>query len=296
MRRSEKTLSRKLRKCALLGTKLTKFVLLGTKTWAVCSLLCTVLFMGGPGFGPIILPFILWAVVIIVTGVQAAEATRIVFQGSEAAYSPDGLPPDAPGKWMVQDQAGPRENIMDIEQRLSRLEQRNRRLKWCIGGLVLVAVFLRLSDRVVPTTVPEVIQAKRFEVIGHNGEPAVVLNPEYFGIVQPPPREVTWAFKCMECRHEWIYTTEEFKEALGGMEGLLSPPDILIAMSGPFPKMPCPEDGQAAGEMMTKCPSCEKYYLYSDAVVGRGRNRREVCPHCKTDVVKFRSQLVSGMK
>lgn len=104
-----------------------------------------------------------------------------------------------------------------------------------------------------------------------------------------------WAFKCMECEREWTYPSrEEFAEALGGLEGLISPPDIMINMGGPFPPMPCPECGEAAGALMTPCPNCGKYYHYSDAIVGTRKQTREICPHCKTDVRAFRTKQGSG--
>ena len=120
-------------------------------------------------------------------------------------------------------------------------------------------------------------------------------------IIKRPPNstDITeWAFKCMEeCGNEWTYhSEEEFAEALEGMEGLLSPPDIMIDMGGPFPPMPCPECGLETGEMMSKCPKCERYYHHSEAIQGKRRKTREICPHCQTDVRKFHSEQASGKK
>lgn len=74
---------------------------------------------------------------------------------------------------------------MDIEQRLLRLERQNRRLKWCLTGLVLLAVASVLIGQVAPAKVPKVVQANRFEVIGDNGKPLVVLKSRFgFGTIQ----------------------------------------------------------------------------------------------------------------
>ena len=56
-----------------------------------------------------------------------------------------------------------------VDARLDKLEQDNRRLKLMVGALLLVMAAVPLVGAVMPEQIPEVIQARRFEVIGGNG-------------------------------------------------------------------------------------------------------------------------------
>ena len=73
---------------------------------------------------------------------------------------------------------------MTIEERLARLENQNRQLKWTLTGLVGVAVIgcamgLKASandSTRTPRAVPDVIRAERFEAIDPDGNALVVLG------------------------------------------------------------------------------------------------------------------------
>ena len=56
-----------------------------------------------------------------------------------------------------------------VDARLDKLEQDNRRLKLTVGALLLVMAAVPLVGAVMPEQIPEVIQARRFEVIDENG-------------------------------------------------------------------------------------------------------------------------------
>jgi len=56
-----------------------------------------------------------------------------------------------------------------VDARLDKLEQDNRRLKLTVGALLLVMAAVPLVGAVMPEQIPEVIQARRFEVIDGNG-------------------------------------------------------------------------------------------------------------------------------
>jgi hypothetical protein len=56
-----------------------------------------------------------------------------------------------------------------VDARLDKLEQDNRRLKLMVGALLLVMAAVPLVGAVMPEQIPEVIQARRFEVIDENG-------------------------------------------------------------------------------------------------------------------------------
>ena len=63
-----------------------------------------------------------------------------------------------------------------LESRVSKLEQDNRRLKLTVGVLLLLMAAVPLIGAVMPEQIPEVIQARRFEVIDGNGMPRAVMG------------------------------------------------------------------------------------------------------------------------
>jgi len=63
-----------------------------------------------------------------------------------------------------------------VDARLDKLEQDNRRLKLTVGALLLVMAAVPLVGAVMPEQIPEVIQARRFEVIDGNGMPRAVMS------------------------------------------------------------------------------------------------------------------------
>ena len=56
-----------------------------------------------------------------------------------------------------------------LESRLSKVEQDNRRLKLTVGALLLALAAVPLIGAVMPEQIPEVIQAREFQVIDTNG-------------------------------------------------------------------------------------------------------------------------------
>ena len=56
-----------------------------------------------------------------------------------------------------------------LESRLSKVEQDNRRLKLALGALLLALAAVPLIGAVMPEQIPDVVQARRFEVIDENG-------------------------------------------------------------------------------------------------------------------------------
>ena len=64
-----------------------------------------------------------------------------------------------------------------VDARLDKLEQDNRRLKLTVGALLLVMAAVPLVGAVMPEQIPEVIQARRFEVIDENDRKRVQLDP-----------------------------------------------------------------------------------------------------------------------
>ena len=55
-----------------------------------------------------------------------------------------------------------------LESRLSKIERDNRRLKLTVGALLLVLAAVPLIGAVMPEQIPDLIQARRFEVIDEN--------------------------------------------------------------------------------------------------------------------------------
>ncbi|MDP6686834.1 MAG: hypothetical protein QF680_02540 [Acidobacteriota bacterium] len=56
-----------------------------------------------------------------------------------------------------------------LESRLSKVEQDNQRLKLALGALLLALAAVPLIGAVMPEQIPDVVQARRFEVIDENG-------------------------------------------------------------------------------------------------------------------------------
>ena len=74
---------------------------------------------------------------------------------------------------------------MTIEERIERVEKQNRRLKGAMTALCVVAVGAIVAGQATPEGVPDVIRAKRFEVVNEQGRAGVVLaNSEHGGRVE----------------------------------------------------------------------------------------------------------------
>ena len=56
-----------------------------------------------------------------------------------------------------------------LESRVDKLEHDNRRLKLTVGALLLVMAAVPLIGAVMPQEIPELIQAREFQVIGEFG-------------------------------------------------------------------------------------------------------------------------------
>ena len=56
-----------------------------------------------------------------------------------------------------------------LESRVDKIERDNRRLKLTVGALLLVLAAVPLIGAVMPEQIPELIQARAFEVIDENG-------------------------------------------------------------------------------------------------------------------------------
>ena len=68
-----------------------------------------------------------------------------------------------------------------LESRVDKIERDNRRLKLTVGALLLVLAALPLVGAVMPEQVQDVIQARKFEVIGENGTRRAGLNATGIG-------------------------------------------------------------------------------------------------------------------
>jgi hypothetical protein len=69
---------------------------------------------------------------------------------------------------------------MTVEQRLTRLERQNRTLKLGLAGLIVAAGTALLMGQAAPPpathpAVPDVVRARRFEVVNEAGVPVVTL-------------------------------------------------------------------------------------------------------------------------
>ena len=70
----------------------------------------------------------------------------------------------------------------DLEQRMTRLETVNRRLKWgfmAMIGFIALGAMVGLDEQ-APAP-PQVIRASRFEVVGHDGRTAAMVTTDSFG-------------------------------------------------------------------------------------------------------------------
>ena len=56
-----------------------------------------------------------------------------------------------------------------LESRVDKIERDNRRLKLTVGALLLALAAVPLIGAVMPEQIPELIQARAFEVIDENG-------------------------------------------------------------------------------------------------------------------------------
>ena len=63
-----------------------------------------------------------------------------------------------------------------LESRLSKVEQDNRRLKLTVGALLLALAGVACAGAMIPEQIPEVIQARAFEVIDENGVSRAVMG------------------------------------------------------------------------------------------------------------------------
>jgi hypothetical protein len=68
---------------------------------------------------------------------------------------------------------------MTIEQRVEKLEQENRRLRVFVGAALLIGCAVAVMG--ASGGVPEVLQAKRFEVVGGNGQAVAHLGQTMTG-------------------------------------------------------------------------------------------------------------------
>ncbi|MBL7042421.1 MAG: hypothetical protein ISR77_27535 [Pirellulaceae bacterium] len=68
--------------------------------------------------------------------------------------------------------------MSDIERRIERLERTNRRWRRVAGVLGAMLLLVCISGGTSPENVPDVVQAKRIEVLGPDGKPAIVLSAE----------------------------------------------------------------------------------------------------------------------
>ena len=63
-----------------------------------------------------------------------------------------------------------------VDARLDKLVQDNRRLKLALGSLLLMLATVPLIGAIMPEQIPEMIQARRFEVIDENDRKRVQLD------------------------------------------------------------------------------------------------------------------------
>ena len=68
-----------------------------------------------------------------------------------------------------------------LESRVDKIERDNRRLKLTVGALLLALAAVPLIGAVMPEQIPEMIQARRFEVIDENGTRRAGLNATGIG-------------------------------------------------------------------------------------------------------------------
>ena len=64
---------------------------------------------------------------------------------------------------------------MTIEQRIERIEKDNRLLKWAMTALCVMAVGALVAGQTAIEAIPDVIRAKKIEVVDRNGRPVITL-------------------------------------------------------------------------------------------------------------------------
>jgi hypothetical protein len=62
-----------------------------------------------------------------------------------------------------------------LESRADKIERDNRRLKLTVGALLLALAAVPLIGAVMPEQIPDLIQARRFEVIDESGTPRAAM-------------------------------------------------------------------------------------------------------------------------
>lgn len=67
---------------------------------------------------------------------------------------------------------------MNMEERISRLERQNHRLRAILGGALLVGIGALIVGQAAPSRddVANIIRARRIEVVAEDGRPAVILG------------------------------------------------------------------------------------------------------------------------
>ena len=68
-----------------------------------------------------------------------------------------------------------------LESRVDKVERDNRRLKLALGALLLALAAVPLIGAVMPEQIQDVVQARKFEVIGENGTRRAGLNATGIG-------------------------------------------------------------------------------------------------------------------
>ena len=66
---------------------------------------------------------------------------------------------------------------MDLERRVEKLEQENRRLKIVGGVVVAVLAAVALVGAVMPQEIPDVIEARSFRAVNENGHLVTLMSP-----------------------------------------------------------------------------------------------------------------------
>ena len=82
--------------------------------------------------------------------------------------------------------------------------------------------------------------------------------------------------QCLRCRHEWEPSARQRRA-------------IAVVKDPAKFSVTCPQCGRQTGALMSECPACWKFYV-SQRVAKPGPDAKDICPHCKTDVAKWRSE------
>jgi hypothetical protein len=67
------------------------------------------------------------------------------------------------------------------EQRINSLERQNRRMKWLVASIALLATTGAIIGQTARPQIPQVIQARSFEVVNEQGEKLITLGSYRFG-------------------------------------------------------------------------------------------------------------------